>query len=376
MKKTLFLLCLALCFVCKGGTLQTFNGESYQGKLALEGPTSVSVAPDSGSVVKVDFNNVLDADFRDKPEVLSFGSGVMLKNGLFFPDVIESFDVSGVKLRDSATVVPTSEIAMVVFRTMPVSYAAKLAAGTTGAVLPNGDFFQGQVKGFESGHAKIDSVIFGLKNFDVTKDILAVVLGSFQQFQSHCLVQSIKGGVFPLNSVQIEGDAILVRDPIFKEFRIRSEDIAIIRAGGARCRWLTDIQGIKVNPQPGADAAKAVSFNKTLNGRSLLIDAHLYDHGIEMACGASIFVPVPPGMGIFTAQVSISDNSPAKERYVVTVAADGRLIYRSPERGAADKPFIARAIFGNAQILTLRVESATPQPAGSLYLLNPLLLKR
>lgn len=376
MRRLLLVIFLTSQITCHGGVVRTFNGETFQGKVRLEGPGSVVVAPEAGSIVKVELGNVLEADFRENPDPsMNFGSGIMLKNGLFFPTVVEALDGAEIKLRDRNLTVPLSEIAMVVFRTMPVAYADKLPTGQTGAILPDGDFFEGRFKGFSGGRAKVVSLIFGPRNFDVQKDISAVVLSSFQQVPAICMVQTTKGGVYPINSLVVDRDGFVIRDPILKEVRVPSDEVAMIRAGASRYKVLTEIREFRIDPPPGVVAEKAVTVGKTLQGRPLLVAGEYLDQGIEEMVGASITYAVPPGLDVLSTQVAVSERATPESRYCFTVLANGRPVYRSPARGPGDKPQAIRVNFGAAQTLTLRIEGVAPTVNGSGYWVKPVLVR-
>lgn len=71
---------------------------------------------------------------------------------------------------------PLSGVAVVLFRPLPEARKGLLTGGSAGLILRTGDFVDGELKSLERGSITVSSVVFGLKRFDVGRDVVAVVL--------------------------------------------------------------------------------------------------------------------------------------------------------------------------------------------------------
>src|SRR6185295_12465741 len=54
--------------------------------------------------------------------------------------------------------------------------APRLGLGRTGVLLAKGDFVDGDFRSLENGRVSLSSVLFGVRSFDATKEVVAVAL--------------------------------------------------------------------------------------------------------------------------------------------------------------------------------------------------------
>lgn len=378
MRKLLPVLCLLPIFACHAGIVQTFTGETYEGDIRLDS-MGIAVTPSGGAVTKIDSSNILDANFADKKkeEKEPAVRGVTLKNGSTISAGVNSLDAVAVKLGGQTVAVPAAEIARVVFKTIPPDIASKIEPGHYGALLENGDLFEGEVREMADGKAKVVSPIFGLHIFNVEKELLALLLRDVEKKDAQYEVQTKDGSLFLVDNLQIASDAISLQIPVVGAVRIPADQVAEICAGGARYQNLAVLQPLRVDAPQGTAAGAALNVNHTAANEPLTVSGETFPLGLETTVGTVVTYPVQPGFGTFIARVGVPATAPAPARFVFAVYADGRQVFKSQPLGPSDKPLPIRAIYGTARTLSLRVEPAAPgSTAGSGIWGNPRMLKR
>lgn len=384
MKKLLPALCLLSIFTCRAGTVQTFSGETYEGDVRLDS-SGITVTPAGAAIVKVDLGNILDANFADKETAKNYQvHGVTLKSGSIIAGSVDSLDAVSLKIGGQDVKVPATEISRVVFQRIPQNIEAQIQPGHFGALLSNGDLFEGEVRGITDGRVKVISPIFGLRNFYgkpeqpwLKSELLAVLLRDVEKTNAQYEVQTKDGSLYLADNLQIATDALALQVPVIGAVKIPADQVVAIRAGGGRYQNLVLLQPRRVDPPAGINPAAAFNVNHTAANEPLTVSGETFSQGIETTVSTVVSYPVQAGFGTFTAQAGIPGKTPATTKLVFAVYADGRSVFKSPPRSSADKPLPIRVVYGNAQTLSLRVEPALPgNAAGSGIWGEPRLLKR
>ena len=109
---------------------------------------------------------------------LGLDRGVVTWDGSFLAAPLVSADDTSLQFGGAQKDFSLSTVnaARIVFQNLSAQRAAKIETGRAGVLLVNGDFVDGEFKGFERGRVKMSSVLFGLKFFDATYEVVAIIL--------------------------------------------------------------------------------------------------------------------------------------------------------------------------------------------------------
>ena len=349
---SLSILCFFSLLPCEAGSVRLLNGESHSGKVSISG-TSLLVT-EAGSTTTFDLANILVADFGENgaSEAASFPAGVILSNGSFVVGAIKTLDEPAVQLGapPQQTTVPRSSVSAVVFSPTPRDTISRIPNGKTGAVLSNGDFFEGEFSGIKNNFVTINSPLFGPQRFAIGTRVSAVVMHDIQPGAPRFEVTAKNGTRFFTSDLKVTGDGLALNDPILGQAKIAEKDLVEIRAGSGRYQPLADSKPVEAVTASGADATKSVSINNEADGLRVL------------STGANVAVSyvVPPGFNTFTCRIAVPPESSPRARLVFSVFCDGRIVFRSSPLAPGPTPQNLRANLGTAQRMTLRAEPAAP----------------
>ena len=189
-----FFLCTLLAStVARAGSIETFNGDVFTGKVELD-YGGVTFRPEKGAVVKIELGTVYRVLFDGAgPE--QFTPGVVLRNGVRLAAPWGPFNDPVIKFPRRNLILPADEIAWIVYTPFPAELAANVPGGQTGVLLPKGDFFAGTIKGADADAAKISNPIFGPRTF-AAGDIHALVLRDTHVPQASYEVRTADGSLF------------------------------------------------------------------------------------------------------------------------------------------------------------------------------------
>ena len=342
------------------------NGVTYQGKISVD--NGLLIAQDSGPTVKVDFPNILRAQFADSlPATDQIQPGVVLRNGVRLPGAVGSLAEPTMRFARRNLSVSTAEIAWIIYQPFAASLAEKLPAGSLGALLPGGDFFEGTIKSADSDGAKILSPIFGLRTFNVRqKEIMAVLWHEIKLAQGASYeVRTSDGYDFQAEAVAGDHSGLTLRAGSLGTIRIDIKDVTEIRAGGARCLSLTTLKPSRVAAPTGQTALPAFAVDKGLNDQPLTVWGNAVAHGVAAGVGVAATWDLPPGFNSFVAQGGLPPGTDSFAQFAFAVYADGKQVFRSPPISASDKVTAIQANIATARTLSLRVEPFDASAAGA-----------
>jgi len=369
LEKWLCILCFLPQVPCEAGSVQLLNGESHSGKVAIAG-TGLAVT-EGGSTATFDLANIFAANFGESTasETELLPAGVILTNGSFVVGTPASLDEPTVQLGAPAQTikVPSSSIAAVVFSPTPRAAIYKIPNGKTGAVLPNGDFFEGEFGGINNNSAVINSTLFGPHRFAIKSQASAVVLKDIQTQASSYEVRVTSGSRFSSNDIKIDSDGLLLNNVLLGPLKVSERDLVEIRAGVGRYQLLTDLKPVSAVTASGTDATKLVSIQDEGGGVRAL----------STGPNVAVSFAIPPGLTVFMCRIGLSQESPPSARLVFSVVCDGKLVSRSSPISPGMTPQNLRVSLGTAQSMTLRTEPAMPGAgAGAGKWIAPMLLRQ
>jgi len=120
------------------------------------------------------------------------------------------------------------DAARVQFRSMSPQLAARIASAIPGVLMANGDFIEGELKEFAKGRLTISSVIFGLRSYDVSSEVAAIVLRPFQR-AAKFVVRTNTGSALFADSIELAEKELLVAEPILGKLRLPVRELLDIR---------------------------------------------------------------------------------------------------------------------------------------------------
>jgi hypothetical protein len=357
-------------------TLRTFDGKTYEGEVRLEQGGQISVMISSKTKLqKFKITEVLEATFgpaapkttrpRDnsKPpaitpvtlkEGLTFRSGIILTGAQIekADDGTLTYNKSG--RRQTVSLV---NVARIVFREIGPDLIAKIPENRTGVLLHEGDFVEGEFRGYSRGRIQLSSVLFGLSNFDIRDKAVALILRDIEPARAQMLIRTQDGSLYPARSVTPDQDLLIIEDALGTKFSINRTEVAELSAGQSRMESLADLKPVKVEPAP-KDAPAALTINATGIGLPMNLAGTLCSKGVTLAAGASATWNLDGKYRTLTFKCGVPQGAlpTAPVRFIIT--ADGKELYKSRTRTSLDQPLSASVSIKDAKTLTLKVESA------------------
>lgn len=335
-----FQLICSLCFLpllnCHAGSVLLLNGELHSGKVTItdKGVMVNNDAFDLANVLVVNFAERTDPPFP--PSI-----GVVLNNGSFISGLFRSFSEPTFKIGNATQPIalPRSLIAEIAFN--PVS-REMFPKGKTGALLPNGDFFEGSFSGLKDNSALINSALFGVHRFQLKTQISAVVLHDIQKAEPRFEIGTKDGSRFLSNDVKIERDTFIINDLDLGILKVNNTDLVEIRAGGGRYQLLT-------NQKPVVSESGTASVAISNEGEGVV--------ALSTGVNVAVTYEIPSGLNVFMCSVGLPKDALSSTRVYFAVYCDGRSVFRSWLTDVCTAPQAIKVNCGTAKKLSLRVES-------------------
>jgi len=329
------LIALALSQAVQAGSIETFTGDVFTGKVELDFG-GVIFRPERGAVVKMDFSTLYRVQFDTAPPVEQFVPGIVLRNGVRLAAPWGPFNAAVIKIPKRNLSLPAEEIAWIVYTPFPAALAASVPGGQTGVLLPKGDFFAGAIRGADGDQAKIFNPVFGPRTFSAS-DIHALILRDARLPAAQYEVRTVDGSLFAADYLAPDRPGVTIKHSLYDNLLISAAEITDIRAGASRCRPVATLGNLHAEPADGLQI--------------------LEDRGFTLAIKSVASCVVPPGFNEFAAKVAADDSTPKGERLIFSVLADGRQVARSPALAAGDTARELRfSLPGGVRNLVLRVE--------------------
>jgi hypothetical protein len=358
MKHLLVLLMIA-CSPLLAGTIKLFTGETLSGEIELG--EWVSIRTEAGPTVKVEPPNIQRIAWRESID--GYPAGVVLK--------------SGARLKAPAAGVSPAEIAWIVYRAVTSQEAGAMSPGKTGALLPGGDFFEGDIRSADPRSARVVSPVFGPRSFEGSRgEILVAVLAPVKPLPSAYEVRTTGGELLLADQVTFaSAGATLVTAG--KSVLIATPELAEVRAGAGRSMPLATARMARMEAGRGFPPGKAISIDAMADGSSLQIGPDRFEHGLVMYSGCAGIWDVPANFTELAGRFGVGPATPPNVRLTFSVLADGRSVFRSQPITSADAPQVLRASLGTSRTVALRVETQFPSGAiGVGIWVEPTLLRR
>jgi len=317
------------------GSIETFNGDVLTGKTELDFG-GVVFRPEKGPVVKMDLGSIYRVQFDGAPAQEMFTPGVVLRSGARLSAPWGPFNDPVVKFPKRNLSLSADEIAWIIYTPFPAELAASIPGGQTGVLLPKGDFFSGTIKGADVEVVKVFNPIFGPRTFPA-REIHALVLRDAHLPNSPYEVRTRDGSLFPAEYVASDHANVTIKGALYDNLLLGTSEVVEIRAGASRCRPVSTFGLLRAEPAEGLHL--------------------LPERGFTMAAKCVASCVAPTGFTEFVARVAADDSTPADQKMVFSVLADGRVLARSPALTGGEAPQLLRVALSGVHNLILRVDA-------------------
>jgi hypothetical protein len=364
---------LAIAPLAAAGTVTTLDGKSYDGSISFA-DASLIVTPKNAPEQRVDLPNVLHASFLVADRQLQ--RGVLLTTGeAIAASAITRFDDDGVRLvRPGGVAVDlaAADVAAVFFRPVTSDMLKHIPAGHSGAILDNGDFYEGDPAGFDGNRIKISSVLFGIQPFDVSRQARAVILQDAATPDAAEIVHLMDGSVLLGKSISIADGRLSIDDARLGSVDVASTNVVDITVGSSAFDALGQVAPTQVQG-PLVD----YSIDGTTTAAPMALFGISVSQGIGQRPGVSLNWDVAGKYKSVIAKAGVPLAVVPMQRVQFVVLADGKEVFRSEPRTSVDDPTPIGVNLTDVKTLTLRVDAPDPIAPGAVGLWgNPILVKR
>ena len=164
---------------------------------------------------------------------LGLDRGVVTWDGSFLAAPLVSADDTALQFGGAQKDFSLSTVnaARIVFQNLSAQRAAKLEPGRAGVLLVNGDFVDGDFKGLDRGRVKLSSVLFGLKFFDATYEVVAVILRDPAPGAPTFRVKASDGSVLLVKKFAVAADGLTIEDATLRGYKVPAQELVELKQG-------------------------------------------------------------------------------------------------------------------------------------------------
>jgi hypothetical protein len=158
--------------------------------------------------------------------------GVMLVDGSILSRRVQAGDESSVSFGKASAPasLSTINVARVFFNSLTSENLGTLQANRTGLLLHNKDFIEGEFRSLKDNRIRLYSVLFGIKTFDQSK-VLAAVLRNLKPAPAAYELITRDDSRLRLNEVAVTKEGLQVQNGILAGMKISASDIIELKAG-------------------------------------------------------------------------------------------------------------------------------------------------
>jgi hypothetical protein len=364
----------AAATVASADTLITTDGRVAEGLARFEPKGTLVVTPASGAPVRVTVSEILRLSIDNPKASPRLRKGVLLTDGTALPGDVRDIG-RVVKFRlgfDGREVeLPLDRVATYVFGDK-LDWAA-VAGDRAGAVLANGDFFEGDVTAVDENRATVSSLIFGPRTFERQALVAVVARPATSDANAGAppfLVRVEDGALLRATSLETDKNRLIVIDGAAGRMSIDGRNVTEIRAAGDAVRSLADLRPARVDGGSGGLSAYAVDAPDSLprGARG--------ERWVTLRVGGSVGFDLPAGSKTLVGRVGVPDGVLPTVAVKLVALADGKPAYTSPPLTSLSPTAGVSIPLTGVKRLTLRAEVegdvVLPVP---LVLVEPLLVK-
>ncbi len=175
---------------------------------------------------------------------LGLDRGVVTWDGSFLAAPLVSADDTALQFGGAQKDFSLSTVnaARIIFQNLSAQRAAKIEPGRAGVLLVNGDFVDGEFKGLDRGRVKISSVLFGLKFFDATYEVVAVILREPTPGSPTFRVRCSDGSVLLAKKLSVAADGLAIEDATLRGYRVPAQELVELKQGSGTNLFSTSLR--------------------------------------------------------------------------------------------------------------------------------------
>ena len=196
--------------------------ESFSAGLAIVGGRD-------GAVAEATFDNVEEgASLRNR----LFQPEIEFKSGSMRVGYIDQMDDTSIHFDPAEHRAPASthNVALIRFQPVPSKLSRSITAAPVGVLLVTGEFIEGECGGILNHRVQVNSVPLGLKRYDVNNEVIAIVLGKRALLPTRAFeVRTTDGATWLGLSITLDGDGLVLREPLLGTRRIALHEIVELR---------------------------------------------------------------------------------------------------------------------------------------------------
>ncbi len=279
-------------------------------------------------------------------------AGVMLRDGTVLTGAVQRVDDGRITLQrlgpgdGRAMTLPIDQVARLMYRPVTGGMLAALLPGTTGVLLSGGDFFEGEISSIDRDTIIVNSIIMGLRDFRLSRDVAMVVLADAREPEGAVRVRGRDGSLLMADRLRIERDQVVVEHPLAGRVALGKGQIAEITALGGRYTWLASLAPAQLE-RPGpiqlGPPLQTIEPDNTIR----LASGTRASWRVDQAFSALLCTVRPPG-----------DTVPMVAGRLVIIG-DGKELYRSDELTSITAPTHVAVPLKGIKTLTIHCQPAT-----------------
>lgn len=158
--------------------------------------------------------------------------GVLLRNGSFLAGTVERATDTTVEVLNGGTrrVVSTPNVARLYLQPVSEPLLVQVGRGRQGALLPGGDFVDGELRRLENGRLRLSSILFGTRSLAAPRDVLAVFIQEPAAETHRFELRLRDGSVLHGDTVDLLPEAVWVHDTLLGPQRIPADELESLAA--------------------------------------------------------------------------------------------------------------------------------------------------
>lgn len=165
--------------------------------------------------------------------------GIVLRNGSFVAGQVEHATPTSVRATGLLARRPLSmvNVARIICQPLPPGLVSRIGPGRIGLLLTKGDFVDGDLRSLEGGRVSLNSILFGVRTFDVSKEVAAVALRDPYPPDATFEVRLRDQSVLLPRTLTIENDGLLqLEDTMLGPLRMPLKELRELRRRNANVR--------------------------------------------------------------------------------------------------------------------------------------------
>ncbi|MDB6030307.1 MAG: Glucose/arabinose dehydrogenase, beta-propeller fold [Verrucomicrobiales bacterium] len=161
-------------------------------------------------------------------------AGLVMTDGSVLAFSIQSADNSSIAVTNTPAKQPSLSsihVARILLQPLQKDLEERIIPGRVGLLLCNKDFVDGEFKQLGDGQVQVTSILFGIKQFERGK-VMAIILRDSPppRKPSPYVVKTKNGSRLQAQSVDVNDDSILIKNPLLAEYKVPMGDLLEIEA--------------------------------------------------------------------------------------------------------------------------------------------------